>query len=233
MAEARRRTKEKSIVDEPEDEEGAAPSPDALRAEDSERSLARYVAWGLPAATVAGASATGAVSGIGPGILVLAGGTVLITIAFFWASIRTLSGDAPVAEALTRRTLSSTRSDDAEARKRTFLRALKDLELEHAIGKIDDADFSALTQSYRAQAKAVMRELDGRTEPMRERAEEIARRHMEKRGVLARGAAAEGRTPPMEGESRPIRVECVSCQASNEPDARFCKKCGGTLGAGS
>jgi hypothetical protein len=65
-----------------------------------------------------------------------------------------------------------------EARKRTALRALKDLEFEHSIHRLSDEDFAALRERYRAEARAAMEAMDkslgaylARAESMIERAE--------------------------------------------------------------
>src|SRR5688572_9541172 len=68
------------------------------QSEHAERKLGRGVAIALPAATVVGALAVALFSSLGPAILILASGTLLGTIALFWASLRTLSGDAPLPE---------------------------------------------------------------------------------------------------------------------------------------
>ena len=73
-------------------------SDERARADDIERTLAGKASWGLPAATVAGAIGVGIVFGVGPAILVLAAGALVGVIALLWASLRTLGGDAPLAE---------------------------------------------------------------------------------------------------------------------------------------
>ena len=58
------------------------------------------------------------------------------------------------------------RSDEAiaiaelERKKSGIIREIKDIELDHQMDKIDDADFEELTNSYRSKAMAVMEELD-------------------------------------------------------------------------
>lgn len=58
------------------------------------------------------------------------------------------------------------RSDEAiaiaelERKKSGLIREIKDIELDHQMDKIDDADFEELTNSYRSKAMAVMEELD-------------------------------------------------------------------------
>ncbi len=152
---------------------------------ESERRLARWAAIGIPVAAIGGAAATGAVVGPAPAILVLAAGTLLGTIGLLWASIRTLSGDAPLPADLEAIAIRSRKVDNLGEQKRRVLRALKDLELEHSVGKIDDKDYASLGDRFRQDAKALMREMDGQVDPFRDEAERIAAKHLEKRGVGA------------------------------------------------
>src|SRR5207245_988542 len=96
-----------------------------------------------------------------------------------------------------------------------------------------------LAADYREQAKDVMRDMDADIEPLRERAEQLARQHLKKRGLDgetedapsdddARDADAPTSAPS--GDA-PARVACAECDTSNEPDAAFCKKCGASLRA--
>jgi len=215
----------------------AAPDREAP-ADASELLLARRVAAGAPIVTLFAASVVGATVALGPALLVLAGGALFGTIAFFWASLRTLGGEAPLAEGfetMSRRQVES--PDGAAERKRTALRALKDLELEHSIGKIDDGDFAELSSRYRDDAKAIMREMDRDISPLRARAEEIAQSYLAKRGALPDGApakatteaAAPGIVVAQSPKTPAPRRTCPSCKVSNESDAEFCKGCGARL----
>src|SRR4051794_18845606 len=71
-----------------------------LKAELDERRIARGVAIGLPVVTVTLALATGVMVGAPLAILVAASGVLLGVIALFWASLRILSGDAPLSPEL-------------------------------------------------------------------------------------------------------------------------------------
>jgi hypothetical protein len=174
---------------------------------------------------------------------------LLSVIAFLWASLRTLSGDAPLDEGLVAVNV-ATRAASSESpaeRKRRVLRALKDLEHEHAIGKIDDADYAQISARYREEAKEILRAMDVEIEPLRARAEELARAHLAKKGLgdgpassdaksakAAKDEMAEGDEAPSdagsEEASAPSRLDCPKCRTSNEADAAFCKKCGTPLG---
>jgi hypothetical protein len=120
-------------------------------------------------------AALGAGWALGPAValLVLAAGALVGVISLFWSSLRALLGETrlsgaeayllavPVAE---------------EERKRAVLRALKDIEFEHAVGKISDADYAALAAKYRAEAKALLRSLEEQAQPRRDKARAVAER---------------------------------------------------------
>ncbi len=205
----------------------AAPPVDS---DDAERSLARVVAIGLPVVGVVGAIAVGVMAGIGSALLVVAAAALLGTIALLWASVRTLSGDAPLAldlEAVSARRLGV---DSLSEQKRRVLRALKDLENERAIGKIEEADYEMLVARYREDAKTVMREMDLEVAPLRAEAEKVARAFLKKRGLEPEGSPEADVEAPVEAPAASgERVTCDKCKTSNEPDATFCKKCGASL----
>jgi hypothetical protein len=197
------------------------------KADATERALARATAVGLPAATVLGAFVVGFLFGVAPAILVLAAGALVSVIGLLWASLRTLGGDAPLPEGLVDATMKRALVTDRAERKRRVLRALKDLELEHSIGKIDDEDYADISARYREQARAILKEQDVEIEPLRAKAEALARAHLSKTGLSDEPATDEA---PAAMAAAPTRVACPKCATSNEPDAAFCKKCGTRLG---
>jgi len=224
------------------------------QADEAERRLGRGIAFGLPVVTVSAAVIVGLAVSIGPAILILAGGGLIGTVALFWASLRTLGGDAPLPQDLDLLNTRVDRFSEVAERKRAVLRALKDLEHERAIGKIDSEDYNAIAAHYRGQAKTILRELDAEVAPYRARAEELAERHLARRGLTDGAvpfvkAAFRGKTasavegdaahpsPAAEAEANvtdganpaPSRIACPKCATSNEPDAAFCKKCGTAL----
>jgi len=233
-----------------------APAPAAKRSregDESERALGRGVALGLPLLTVLAAVGVGLLAGIGSALLVLAAGVLLGAIALLWASVRTLSGDAPLSSALEEATVRTRGVDDLAEQKVRVLRALKDLESEHALGKMDDADFAAIDARYREEAKRILRAMDVEIAPALEEAERVATAYLAKH-VPHDGAASApatddappaapsspGGEPPARGApdsapsvaeaaqvaAEPARATCPSCATSNEADATFCKQCG-------
>lgn len=213
----------------------------AARAAAEERKLAFGAAVAIPLTTVFAASVVGQVLSMGPAILVLAAGTLLGTIALFWGSLRTLTGDAPLAEDLEHASMASP-VDALADRKRMLLRALKDLESEHAVGKIDARDYASLAGTFREEIKTLMREMDDSLEPHLAQAERLVTKHFAKIGLTGDPFRAPGRVDQAKDEAlarddaapasvTPGRLACPACEASNEPDARFCKSCGGPLAA--
>jgi hypothetical protein len=193
-------------------------------ADDSERSLGRAIAIGLPLVGVGSAVVVGFVASFGTALLVLAASALIGTIGLLWASVRTLSGDAPLPAGFEAIARQRHEVDPLEERKRRVLRALKDLEGEHSLGKIDDADYGLFVTRYRAEAKAVMREMDLEIAPSREEAERVAQDYLKRRG-LAPAKVASADPSPVE----PGRRTCDACHVSNESDATFCKACGASL----
>ena len=176
------------------------------------------LALGLAGMTIAGALGVGLVAGVAPALLVFVTGALLGSILLVWHSLRTLAGDADVEPDL-EAAASRGPSNAMTERKRRALRALKDIEQEHAVGKIDDADFASLQAEYRERAKEVIREMDASLDPWRDKAESLVRAHLQKR------AAERDAERPSERDA----AACPKCKTKNDADATFCKKCGTKL----
>jgi ribosomal protein L40E len=185
-----------------------------------EARIAKGVAIGLPVVTVVGAAAVGVTMGPATSILVVAAGLLLGVIAILWGSIRILSGDAPLPPDLEELDMRAQGNDPLTSRKKMLLRALKDLENERAIGKIEPEDYEPIAAQYRSELKAVLTKIDESLAPTRALAEEAAKKYLAK-AKLETKAEAEESTPEIEED----RVACPKCEAKNEPDAKFCKEC--------
>jgi Ran GTPase-activating protein (RanGAP) involved in mRNA processing and transport len=186
------------------------------------------VGLGLAAITIVAAIAVGFFAGVGMALLTILTGALLGAILLVWHSLRTLAGDAEVDPDLELATVHV--PTDLSEKKRRALRALKDLEQEHALGKIDDADYATLDADYREQAKELIREMDDSLAPFRERAEVLVREHLEKHPVVVKEPAREEEDDDADEEEESGVRECPKCDTANDPDAAFCKKCGGKLG---
>lgn len=147
---------------------------------DPSETLSKLARW-LPVVGIALAVGLGVVYGLGVGLLVAAGTALLLGIWGFWASLQNLSGDAPLTldEALS---LGAPTAE--EEQKRAVLRALKDLEYERAVGKLSEADYTALSERYRQEAKRLLRQVERDLTPERERAERLLQERLAELGEL-------------------------------------------------
>ncbi|MCS6901205.1 MAG: hypothetical protein RMJ98_16420 [Myxococcales bacterium] len=123
-----------------------------------------------PVAVLLGAVVLGVLRGPGAAVLALAGGALLAAIAGLWNSLRVLAGDAPIS---LHEAIDLGAPSPLQERKQKILLALKDLQREHALGKISDEDFKELSARYRAEAKQLLREMDEDLAPAREKAEAL------------------------------------------------------------
>lgn len=210
--------------------------------------------WG-PAFVLVVAGLVGATLGLGPALLVIAAGMLVAAIAGLWSSLGRLTGESPLT---LEEAVGLGAPSPEEERKRSVLRALKDLEYERSVGKISEADFAELTQRYRAEAKHLLQAIAAEDAPRRKRAEEQLAARLKSEGVAAsakknkRRASAETKSEnaaeePVEAEASPApedsapasappveaKILCPSCSTRNDRDSSFCKRCGGPLAAGA
>lgn len=211
------------MIEKAENDEPSAPFDEAK--------LGRALAFGIPLVAIVGASLVGILLNAATAILVLVGAALLGVIALLWGSIRILSGDAPLPPELEALEGVTRGVDALAARKKMLIRAIKDLENERDLGKLEAADFEQISETYRDQLKAVMKEMDATLAPHRERAELIAREHLQKAGLAEKPYRGERPPPePLDEEFEKFdRKVCPKCDASNEPDAKFCKECATSL----
>jgi hypothetical protein len=195
----------------------------------------------LPLVTIAGVAAGGYFMGPPVAVLVLAAGVLLAAIAAFWSSIRALFGQTP----LSREDAFALGAPSAEEeQKRAVLRAIKDLEFEHGVGKISDDDYRDLLARYRDQAKRLLRVIDDAALPERNKVEALVAAHLKKEGIAALSKTAPDESDVREEPEEPEEPEerdddsdadkaatspCGVCNTDNDVDAVFCKKCGTRL----
>jgi hypothetical protein len=124
-----------------------------------------------------------------------------------------------------------------EREKNLLLRSLKELEFDHAMGKVSDADHDEMAARLRSRAVRLLQQLDSGGSGYRELIErELARR------LVSAGATevapysadqeeqgAESKEQRGENEEPKVTGACASCGTMNYEDARFCKSCGTKL----
>ena len=116
-----------------------------------------------------------------------------------------------------------------EREKTLVLRAIKDLDFDFAMKKISQHDFDEMSVRLRARALGLMRQLDSAGGYKEQIERELAARLRTTPAALATPAPSAPDAPGAPNAPSAPRI-CV-CGATNDPDASFCKKCGGRLTA--
>ena len=98
---------------------------------------------------------------------------------------------------------------ELEREKQLVLKAIREIEHDFQMRKISEEDHKELTQRYRTRALRLINQIDAGDDFKTLIEQELKTR------LSALEAA---------------RSACIACGAANEGDARFCKKCGKTLG---
>jgi ribosomal protein L40E len=125
-------------------------------------------------------------------------------------------------------TMASASARELREEKQRLLRALNELQFDHEMGKLSAEDYKAVRQTYEMRAIEVLRALDAGPDLHPDLMAELRKR--------------QGSTPsehPVEPEEAdPVATDadetaaeriCSACGATNDPDAKFCKACGGKL----
>ena len=97
--------------------------------------------------------------------------------------------------------------EDLERQKALVLRSIKELEFDRAMGKVSEADFTAIMSRLRTRALSAMQDLE-------------------------RAPAAVPVPNNGTGKAFPVSIPgivCGTCSTPNDGDARFCKSCGSRL----
>ena len=117
-----------------------------------------------------------------------------------------------------------------EREKALVLRTIKELEFDFAMKKIAQSDFDEMAGRLRSRALRLMHQLEAATGYRADIETELARR------VTAGAAHAPDRAMDAPAERVPDVVvqsgdggTCAECETLNDPDARFCKRCGSKL----
>jgi hypothetical protein len=108
----------------------------------------------------------------------------------------------------TRAPMTNRRRAELERDKALVLRSIKELEFDHQMKKVSDADFAEIGARLRTRAMTLIAELDAA--PMTE--------------------ATPAPMPARVAAPASATVYCTACGAANDADARFCKACGARLG---
>lgn len=169
--------------------------------------------------------------------LAAAGAALVYTLRRLYAVVRALA--RPDALATAGRGVGHFTQAELREEKFRLLRAIKELEFDHGMGKLSTADFEAVIGTYRLRAIEVMRALDGggalHPELQKLLAEREAKPVNDPAAAPEAPAAAslapeperslERSSPDLDRTSR----ICAHCTGPNDNDAKFCKHCGVSL----
>ena len=103
-----------------------------------------------------------------------------------------------------------------EREKNLVLRSIKELEFDHAMGKIAQADFDDMAARLKLRAVGLMKQLD----------ESSYRQVIDK--AVAERLEAEGMTDHQHHHAAAVET-CATCGTPHDHDAKFCKHCGAKL----
>ncbi len=130
-----------------------------------------------------------------------------------------------------------------EREKNLLLRSIKELEFDHAMGKVADNDFHDMSARLRSRAVRLLQELDSTSSGYRDLIERELAKRLVKAGTTAGtpvvaqdsspavgASVAQDFSPALDEPATPAAAGvCPSCATVNDDDARFCKSCGTKL----
>jgi len=158
-------------------------------------------------------------------MLALGGMTLAFTAGALWRMIDPLArAEAPEAGVTQDRGFVR----ELEREKQLVLKAIKEIEFDYQMRKIGEREYREMVERYRQRAMRLISELDaggdyrGLIEKELKLRLELPVSDVSK---LAPGAAATTATAPSAG----ARPACPACNTANDPDAKFCKSCGGKV----
>jgi len=112
---------------------------------------------------------------------------------------------------------------ELEREKQLVLKAIKEIEFDYQMRKISERDYRDMIERYRNRAMRLISELDAGGD-YRGLIEKELKLRLELPVADAPPAAAAATT-----SAPAARPKCATCQTENDPDAKFCKSCGGKL----
>jgi hypothetical protein len=112
---------------------------------------------------------------------------------------------------------------ELEREKQLVLKAIKEIEFDYQMRKIAEPDYRDMVERYRTRAMRLISELDAGSDYRA-----LIERELKMRLDLPLPAEPAAPTPTVAAAM--AAHTCPSCQATNDNDAQFCKKCGAKLG---
>ena len=155
-------------------------------------------------------------------MLALGGMTLAFTAAALWRMIDPLAR----AESASAATVVQGRGvmRELEREKQLVLKAIKEIEFDYQMRKIAERDYREMVERYRNRAMRLISEIDAGGD-----FRGLIEKELKLRLDLPVADAAPA-TPAATSTTAPAaRPLCPACKTENDPDAKFCKSCGGKL----
>src|SRR5688500_335192 len=123
-----------------------------------------------------------------------------------------------------------------EREKNLLLRSIKELEFDHAMGKVAEGDYDDMVIRLRSRAVRIIEQLDNTSSGYRDLNERELAKRLVRAGSSTKVEPYEDKVEAYEEPQAeaPVGLDfsqaaCASCGTANDPDARFCKSCGSKL----
>ena len=162
-------------------------------------------------------------------MLALGGMTLAFTAAALWRIIDPLARvEVPDADA----TQSRSFVRELEREKQLVLKAIKEIEFDYQMRKIGEREYREMVERYRQRAMRLISELDAGGD-YRGLIEKELRLRLElpvaEQSTSATPASPAANATTAAAPAAGARVPCPACDTLNDPDAKFCKSCGGKV----
>jgi hypothetical protein len=158
-------------------------------------------------------------------MLALGGMTVALAGAALYRVIDPLARDAEAAVA----PRTGRRLKELEREKQLVLKAIKEIELDYQMRKIAERDYREMVERYRTRAMRLMSEIEAGDDYRALIERELAMRLKLAGAPPPAAAPVTAVAAPATAEPAPAGRVCAACNARNDDDAQFCKKCGQRL----
>ncbi len=113
-------------------------------------------------------------------------------------------------------------------RKGALLAALKEMEFDYRIGKINESDYNSLTEEYKQKAADVLKRLEQGEDELEILIAE-ARRRVEAEMNRQTSQFSSSESDDTSDAAQAGTLNCPACDTENPLNARFCMNCGAAL----
>ena len=119
---------------------------------------------------------------------------------------------------------------ELEREKQLVLKAIKEIEFDYQMRKIAERDYREMVERYRNRAMRLISEIDagGDFRGLIEKELKL-RLDLPVADAAPAGAMGAAAAAGASAQSAAPRPTCAACKTENDPDAKFCKSCGGKL----